>query len=157
MEVRMPDLSPNAVADWLRERDPDVATLPMLGPIDADPAVLQMMVRLGHLLEQALVADAERLSARLRHPATATNLRAALAQSGMARRLRLLDWFGDAGLPERNAVLAVAMGAGPDGDFIRAELQALHRRAVLARVYAPERIQMLLAACQPEGMAGGAA
>ena len=49
------------------------------------------------------------------------------------------------------------MGAGPDGDFIRAELQALQRRAVFARIYAPERIQMLLAACQPESMAGGAA
>ena len=153
----MPDLSPNAVADWLRERDPDVTTRPLLGPIDADPAVLQTMLRLGELLEEALANDAERLSARLRHPATAVNLRSALAQSGMARRLRLLDWFGDAGLPERSAVLAAAMSAGPDGDFIRAELQALQRRALLARIYAPERIQMLLAACQPEGMAGGAA
>ncbi|TDH62371.1 hypothetical protein E2C06_12240 [Dankookia rubra] len=153
----MPDLSPNAVADWLRERDPDVATLHLLGPVDADPAVLRTMLRLGELLEQALATDAERLSVRLRHPATAVNLRAALAQSGMARRLRLLDWFGERGLPERNAVLALTMGAGPDGDFIRAELQALQRRALLARIYAPERLQMLLAACQPEGMTGGGA
>lgn len=153
----MPDLSPTAVAEWLRERDPDVATLHLLGPIDADPAVLQTMLRLGELLEQALATDAERLSARLRHPATAVNLRAALAQAGLARRLRLLEWFGDDCLPERNAVLAAAMGVGPDGDFVRAELQALQRRALLARVYAPERIQMLLTACQAHGQTGGGA
>ena len=153
----MPDLSPNAVSDWLRERDPEVALLPLLGPVDADPDVLRTMLRLGELLERALVSDAERLSARLCHPATRINLTAALAQSGMARRLRLLAWFGDDGLPERDAVLAAAMGDGPDGEFIRHELTALQRRAALARIYAPERIQMLLAACRSEGLVGGAA
>lgn len=153
----MPDLSLDAVAGWLRERDPDIATLPLLGPIDGDPAVLQTMLQLGDLLEQALVDDAERLSARLRHPATAVNLRAALSQAGLARRMRLLAWLSEEGLPEQEALLATAMGPGEDGDFIRAELQALHRRALLARIYSPERIRILLTACQPSGMTGDAA
>ena len=80
----MPDLSSNAVASWLRERDPDVAALPLLGPIDGDPAVLRRILQLGELLESALVADAEHLSSRLRHPATAVNLRAALSHAGLA-------------------------------------------------------------------------
>ena len=54
----MPDLYQNAVSDWLRERDPEVALLPLLGPVDADPNVLRTMLRLGELLERLLAIAA---------------------------------------------------------------------------------------------------
>ena len=99
----------------------------------------------------------QRLSERLCHRVTALNLRAALTQVGPARRMRILAWLLEEGLPEQDALMAAATAAGPDGDFIRGELQALHRRALLANIFGPERIRSLLAACQPTGLAGGAA
>ena len=50
---------------------------------------------------------------------------------------------------DANTVLAVAMGAGPDGDSSALSCRR-YSGSLLARIYAPERIQMLLAAGQPE-------
>lgn len=150
----MPDLNGLAVTGWLRERDPNAAVLPIIGPIDSDPAVLQQMLELGKLLDTQLALDARRLSERLTHSATAVDLRAAITQVGPARRMRLLSWLAEAGLPDDDALLARLTGPGAAGDFIRAELQALQRRALLASIFAPERIQALLNACQPPSTAG---
>lgn len=146
----MPDLDAMAVEAWVQERDPEAHSLPVIGPVDRDPEALQHLLRLGHLLDQRLANDADRLALLLAHTATAMDLQAALTQVGVARRMRLLAWFSDEGLPERDKLLTRLAATGSAGGFIRAELEALHRRALLARIFAPERIRMLLEASQPK-------
>ena len=150
----MPDLYAVAVAGWLAARGPDVAALPSRGAVDADEPSLRATLRLGVLLDQGAAADPARLAARLVDPATAVNLRAVLTQLGAGRRVVVLDWLASGAVPQRDAVLAAAMAPGQHGDFVRAELQALHRAALLARIFAPDRIAALLAACRPADLTG---
>lgn len=142
----MPDLDYAAVSGWLRGRDPGAAALARPGPVDADDRALAALLRLGVALDRAAERDAADLADMLCGPETAALLRQVLAQIGMARRLRLLEWLGEAGLPNNQAIVA-AMGDGSDGAFQRAELAALERRAILARVFAPERVAELRVAC----------
>lgn len=146
----MPDLDHAAVSGWLLARDPEAAALARLGPVDADERALAALLRLGVALDKAAERDATVLVDALCEPETSARLRSVLAQIGTARRLRLLEWLGEAGLPNGRALVA-AMGNGPDGAFQRAELAVLRRRAVLARVFAPGRIAELRAACAEAG------
>lgn len=146
----MPDLDHAAVSGWLSARDPVAAALARPGPVDADDRALAALLRLGVALDKAAERDAAALAEALCEEETSVRLRSALAQIGTARRLRLLEWLGEAGLPNGRALLA-AMGDGPGGAFQRAELAALERRAILARVFAPERVAELRAACAEAG------
>ena len=142
----MPDLSHHSTLAWLRARDPGAAALARPGPADADAAALKAVLRLGTLLDRAAEADAVALAEALCRPETAAAMRRVLPQLGVARRLRLLEWFaGSGGLPH-GRVLVAALGDGPDGAFQRAELAALERRAVLERLFAPERVAEVRAA-----------
>lgn len=151
----MPDLDAAAVGSWLRERGPDVVALPVTGPVDADLAALGTLLRLGATLDDARARDAEDLTRRLLDTATMVNLRAAVTQLGTGRRLRLLDWLAGLSATRSQALLSWITAPGEHGDFIRGELQALHRAALLARIFAPERRALLLAVCQPSNMTGG--
>ena len=78
-------------------------------------------------------------------PATA---REVLAQLGVARMLRLVEWLdGAAGEAADNAqALLLRSDTTEAGRFIRTVLDALHRQDLLGRIFAPERLQALLAA-----------
>ena len=150
----MPNLSDNAVAMWLAEREPDlVASLP---PQSALPQrVASMVVELGRVLDASQSSDTHRLGRLLRSPAVQGRMQHLLTQLDVSRRLRMLAWFGAAPMPEPHLVVEsyLAGTPGPDGGPLHHELQGLHRNALLLRIFRHERISSLLAGCQTAGQA----
>lgn len=150
----MPDLEALAVADWLRAREPDApASMTDPAPVDRDDGALDALLSLGNALDGAAKRDGAALGRRLAEPGTVDALRAAMLQIGGARRLRLMAWMGDgpgAVCPEAVVALFHNDAAG----FLKAELLALHRRALLGRIFSAERISALVAACSAAGKGG---
>ena len=74
-------------------------------------------------------------------------VRTALAQIGQGRRLRLLHWLSD--IPDFGDLPTALLGTDTSeaAHFLRAEIRNLHRRALLDRIFSPERIAALLDAC----------
>lgn len=107
--------------------------------------------RLAAVLDDAAVHDPVRLSSTLRGEPVRTELRTVLAQLEPARLLPILHRLATASLPNQREVLEALLAAGPSGSgqALGATLQALHRQALLARIFHPERVQALRRACRP--------
>jgi hypothetical protein len=145
----MPDLSTSKITDWLRAREPtiaaDLASTPP--PPEEHEAILPSILRFGSLLGDCLSRSPDQLRDHFQHGRLGTTACAALAQLGLGRRLRLLHWLGETPGLEALSAHLLQYARGDTGTFLRAELLALHRRAVLARIFGHERIAVLLAAC----------
>lgn len=145
----MPDLSADAVAVWLSKTEPAIATdLRSRAPSPEEhEAVFPAMLQLGQVMDDALARAPDALRERLGDPAVLINVRTALAQIGQGRRLRILTWL--AGLPDFAGFASALVGEDNSQatQFLRAEIRNLHRRALLDRMFSPERIAALLAAC----------
>jgi hypothetical protein len=145
----MPDLSADAVAVWLSETEPAIASeIASRTPSgEEDEAVFPAMLRFGQVLDEARARAPGALRERLRDPAVLVNIRTALSQLGQGRRLRLLTWLDD--LPDSAGLFRDLLGTDESAatQFLRAELRNLHRRTLLDRMFSPERIAALLAAC----------
>ena len=107
--------------------------------------------RLAAVLDDAVVCDPARLSSTLRSEPVRTELRTVLAQLDLARLLPILHRLATADLPNQREVLEALLVADPSGSgqALRARLQALHRQALLARIFHPDRVQALRRACRP--------
>jgi hypothetical protein len=145
----MPDLEQQAVTRWFAGLVPDAdagSWPPPLRAIETTDDNAQRMHALGLVLDQLTSGD---LAAVLREATFQADFRAVLAQLGAARQMRLLHWLGenDAAEPEG---MVPALVAGDDGTAraLRAAIAAVTRRALLARIFAPERIAALEAACR---------
>lgn len=156
----MPALDKASVEQWLRTHEPDAATRAITADIQADdmPGVLSEMIRLGYALDRATEHDPNRLDILLRQPAARSGMRTVLGHASPARRARLLDWLSKAELPNRHLVtgglLADKPGVPPEADagrIARESLRQLNRGALLARLFAPERVTRLLATCGKGG------
>ena len=145
----MPDLSTDEIAHWLRGCEPTVAaelkgTPP---PAEEHERVLPSVLRLGALLDECFGRSPDELRDRFRQDRVQATTRHVLAQLGVARRLRLLQWFAETAEQEEFPSRIIGDGQGETGAFLRAELLRLHRRASLDRIFSPDRIAALLAAC----------
>ncbi len=155
----MPNLSAEAVAEWLTKRDPNnAASLPSPAgsmPEGAEP----LLVQLGQALDAAQARDPQRLSRLLRDAKIRERLGVLLTQLDRPRCLRLLDWLGSPPMPDHSLVAAAYLAGGPttEGAALRRNVQALYRNAMLSRIFDRERIAGLLAACQVAGQAEGTA
>lgn len=107
--------------------------------------------RLAAVLDDAGGRDPARLSSTLRGDPVRTELRIILAQLDPARLLPILHWLATASLPNQREVLEALLAADPSGSgqALGATLQALHRQALLARIFHPDRVQALRHACRP--------
>lgn len=152
----MPALDKASVEQWLQRREPDAAAHVITADIQADdmPGVLSEMIRLGHALDQAAEHDPNRLDILLRQPAARSGMRTVLGHASPARRVRLLDWFSRAALPNRHLVtgglLADEPGVPPEADagrITRESIRQLNRGTLLARLFSPERVTRLLSTC----------
>ncbi len=131
----MPNLDQADVTAWLAGwRAGEDAWPPAVRAVECAADAPGRLAALGKSLDQAHGANLGLLSKRLRSEPTLNSLRAVLAQLGAARALRLLHWISEADLPEGGALLAGL-------------LQGLRRKLVLARIFAPERLAALQAAC----------
>jgi hypothetical protein len=146
-------LERNSVLTWLQLQEPDKPEL-LLNPITAaegHKGAEEALVRLGQELDAALVQNPAALAANLRAGPVRDGIRSILGQLGTPRALRVIGWILEAGLPERDAVLAAVLAPDPSGvgQFLQSSLSGAERLPMLERIYAPERLTALLAVCQP--------
>jgi hypothetical protein len=150
----VPDLERTCVLTWLQLQEPDKPDL-LLNPVTAaegHPGAEEALVRLGQELDAALAQNPAALAASLRAGPVRDDIQSILGQVGTPRALRIIGWIMDSGLPEKDAVLAAVLAPGPSGvgQFLQGTLSAAERLPMLERIYAPERLTVLLAACQPD-------
>jgi hypothetical protein len=148
----MPDLSTDSVQSWFATSAPGLDHLDHLAtrPIEEDPEVAEALVRLGAALDDARTRDGQALDATLTAEPARSILRAILAQLGFHRMTRLMAWLAESpgGSLVLQGLLDPADRSGA-GDLLRTTLGELHRQALVARLYAAERLEALLAACDP--------
>ena len=146
----MPDLTETAVVAWLRDREPGLASVEDLAvrPVEREGGAPAALARLGASLDGAMEQDADGL-ARVLGSERAAGLRSIVSQLGSARQLRLLDWVADPRLAERGGALQALLADDADGSgqALQVALQAMQQRALLGRIFAPERLSALLRAC----------
>ena len=138
----MPDLARSSVLTWLAVQETDKPDL-LKNPVMAVEAHAEV--------DTALTRDSAGLADSLRTGATGADLRTVMGQLGVPRILCLIDWIMQGGLPEASLVLGAVLAPDPDGNgqFIQAMLSDCVRPPLLERLYAPDRLSALLAACQP--------
>jgi hypothetical protein len=152
-EAAVPDLAISSVQDWLRREEPDRPWLleQPVAPAEAQPDVERALVRLGEVLDEAAAKDRAALAAQLQTGPVTDDLRALMGQLGFPRALRLLVWLVQSELPESDAILSAVLETDPSGigQYLQAALGEASRRALLERIYAPDRLAALMAACEP--------
>lgn len=149
----MPDLAIIPVLEWLRMEEPDKPALAAspVRMVEAAPPIEDALVRLGSTLDRVLLENPETLAAALKSDPGRQELRAVMGQLGLPRSLRIMHWIMQDGLPDGDAVLAAVLEADQTGtgQFLQASLSVAARPSLLERLYAPERLVLLLGACQP--------
>jgi hypothetical protein len=146
----MPNLEQQAVTGWLAAwRSDDHTTWPpAIRPIEATGRAPDQLVTLGATLDALVPTDLMRLRDALRDDRLLTELRSALAQFGAARTLRLLHWLAEVDLPDCHDVIAtLTQGQDAGAQALRATIEAVTRRAMVRRMFAPNRIAALERAC----------
>ena len=149
----MPDLTRSSVLAWLAVQEPDKPDLlkSRVMAAEAHGDVEGALVRFGEALDTALSRDPVELATSLRTGPARDDMRTMLGQLGLPRILCLIGWIMQGGLPEGRAVLGAVLTPDPagNGQFLQAMLADCVRPPLLERLYAPDRLSALLAACQP--------
>src|SRR5271165_1109329 len=150
----MPNLEQNAVTEWLTALRPAVANEwpPPIRAIETEADNSERLQTLGSILDQLARGELEILSTALKEPTLRYDLRAVMARLGAARLMRLLHWLAEIDLPDCHTVISALVGGG---HALRAAIAAVTQRALLRRIFAPDRIAALHAACET-ALEGGA-
>jgi hypothetical protein len=143
----------SSVLDWFRHEEPnrpDILEQPVT-PAEADPGAGKALARLGQALDAAAASNPAGLATGLLRGPLRDEFRALMGQLGFPRTLRLLHWLMQAGLPEGDAVLAAVLEPDPSGigQYLQAILAGAAKPTLLERIYAPDRLAVLMAACEP--------
>ena len=129
---------------------------PPIRAVETEADNPERLQALGSILDQFPQNELEILSTTLREAPLRDDLHAVMAQLGAARIMRLLDWLAEIDLPGCDAVIsALVSGDDTTGHALRAAIAAVTRRALLRRIFAPDRIAALDAACEA-ALEGGA-
>ena len=147
----MPDLTADAIERWLDTYgSEDVAHVGQRGPPEEEADVLPSVVAFGATLDAVHASAPAPLEALLLSDPAASALRTVMAHLGGPRRLRLLHWLAECRFAETHALLGRLTEPDPSGagPFLDAWIADLHRRQVLERLFSPDRIATLLAACK---------
>jgi len=137
MESDMPNLSEDGVPDM---------------PVSAIPTDMQDAAhRIEAMLGAALDCDPAAVSAALRSEPVRAELQAVLAQLEPARLVPVLHRLATGDPSNRREVLEALLAPDPSGSgqVLHRTLQALHRQALLARLFHADRVQALRSACRP--------
>ena len=147
----MPDLETAAVRDWLREHE--TAALGALDgstrPAGETEEVSSALRRCGTALDKTLAAGGEALATLLCSEPGRDELRQIMAQLGVGPAIRLFWWIAKEDIPDPDAVISGLCTADPtgSGQFLHATLAEAVRPVLLSRLFAPERLAVLLTAC----------
>jgi hypothetical protein len=154
----MPNLEQHAVTEWLMALRPATANEwpPAIRAIEIEADNAERLRALGSVLDELIREDLRDLSTALKEARLRDDLRAVMAQLGSARLMRLLHWLAETELPDRHSVISTLVdGDDATGDALRTAIAAVTRRALLRRIFAPDRIATLHAACEA-ALEGGA-
>ncbi len=147
----MPDLETAAVRAWLQEHETVALHVQDVSgaPSDESPEVLTGLRRCGVALDDTLAAKPETLARLLGSEPTQGELRQIMGQMGIGWALRMLRWISGEGLLGSDAIVAglTAADSTGSGQFLQASLAEAARPVLLSRLFAPERLADLLAAC----------
>ena len=148
----MPNLEQHAVIEWLTALRPAAAMSewpPPIRAIETETDNSERLQTFGSILDQLARRELEIASTTLREAPFRDDLHAVMAQLGAARLMRLLHWLAEIDLPDCPSVISALVG-GDDatGHALRAAIAAVTRRALLRRIFAPDRIAALHAACE---------
>lgn len=145
----MLDLGAEATAAWLAEHgSEDVARFLQRQPADEPPDLAQAIGDFGRALDTSITLGVEPLVQAL-HEGMAIELSQVLARLGSDRRLRLLHWLTDVGFERPHEIINLLTNpAMPSGHALLRWITALLHREQLDRLFAPERLQTLQAACR---------
>ena len=155
----MPNLEQHAVTEWLTAVRPASAASewpPPIRTIETEADNPERLQRFGSILDQLARGELEILATALREAPLRDDLGAVMAQLGAARLMRFLHWLAEIDLPDCPTVISALVG-GDDaaGHALRGAVAAVTRRALLRRIFAPDRIAALHAACET-ALEGGA-
>ena len=148
----MPDLHRDAVRSWLHQHGSAAidASTPAGGALDEHADIFPSLLALGETLDQAHEADRERTCEVLAGQPGASTAAVIMSAVSGGRRMRLLHWIEDLQAGGSTRVLDAVLGAEPTGPGadLRQWVLDLHRRDLMTRLFAEERLQALVAACQ---------
>ena len=147
----MPNLEQRAVTEWLTVLRPAVATEwpPPIRAIETQADNAERLQALGAILDELVPAQLQGLSIALSKSPLRDELCAVMAQLGAARLMRLLHWLAEIDLPDCAAVISTLIGSDDgNGEALRAAVAAVTSRALLRRIFAPDRVAALHAAFQ---------
>ena len=154
----MPNLEQHTATEWLTELRPAASREwpPPVRAVETEGDNPERLQSFGSLLDQLAERDVQDFSGALREAPLRDDLRSVMAQFGAARLMRLLHWLAEIDLPGCDAVISALVG-GDDttGHALRAAFAAVTRRALLRRIFAPDRIAALQAASET-ALEGGA-
>jgi hypothetical protein len=146
----MPNFEQHAVTEWLAALRPAAAGEwpPPIRAIETQADNAERLEALGSILGGLVPGKLRELSIALRAAPLRDDLRAVMAQLGAARLMRLLHWLTEVDLPDRPTVISMLIGGDDgNGEALRASITGVIRRALLRRIFAPDRIAALHAAC----------
>jgi len=148
----MPNLERTAVTTWLTELRPDMASVEWptaVRPVEEVQAVAAQLSTLGETFDRLAQEDLQVLAQALRENPLRDDLTAVLAQLGAARVLRVMHWLAETGMPDVHNVMGALMQANSrPARTLRATIDAVTHRALVRRMFAPERITAVEAACE---------
>lgn len=144
----MPDLGKAACIAWLADAAPEATPrgAPAILPIEDAGGIDGLLLGIGRELDATRSRSGEALDTALLEDGGST-LRVVLAQLGIARLLRLTAWIDQNS--ERVTQAITQDEQSEAGRCLRATLESLNRQQLLARIFAPERLQGLLAVAEP--------
>ena len=145
----MPDLTTASIELWLAKHGSVAIGDAGIGP-ENHPDVLPAVTRLGTALSAAHDHSVPETRSVLGDAVAADHLKTVMAHIGPARRLRLLAWLSDSGFDDPRDIIDQLTAACSDGSgqSIRRWLLDMQRHDLLAALFDPNRIDMLLAACR---------
>lgn len=150
----MPALAAAAVDDWIARHEPAVAAVRSVEvELDDLPQILSALDRLGAALDRARDSDPAALAQMLGRSAVQAALQRVLGHLNVQRRLLLVTWLAQAGLPDVHRLLGAlyADAGGPSrpdpGVVVRESLQHLHRLVCVQAIFASARVEHLRTLC----------
>lgn len=145
----MLDLKADAIAAWLTENgSEDMERLLRRPRVDEPPELGRMIESFGQAMDESIAGGVEVLDHAL-HDGLAIELSRVMANLDGGRRLRLLHWLTSAGFEQPHEIINLLTSpTTPSGHALLRWITALLRREQLDRLFSPERVQTLQAACR---------
>ena len=148
----MPDLRADTTATWLGANgSQDIARFLQRKPVDEPPEVARAVEDFGQALDTSIAHGVEQLDHAL-HDGMAADLSQALAHLSGECRLCVLHWLTGVGFEQPHEIINLLTNpAEPSGHALLRWITALLRREQLDRLFSPERLNTLQAACRKVG------